>query len=80
MAYGVVGDTDIMKEAPMELIHAGFAGDVVGKITALWQIGLSWLKSMTNTAAETCVELVQRSGQSLAKGRRNATIKDDAYT
>ncbi len=43
LAYGVVGDTDIMKDAPMDLIQAGF-GDVVGKITALadWDLSWSW--------------------------------------
>ena len=34
LAYGVIGDTEILKTAPADLIQAGF-GDVVGKITAL---------------------------------------------
>lgn len=59
LAYGVVGDTDIMKEAPMDLIHAGF-GDVVGKITALADWDLS-VKVNGEYRCDTCVELVQRA-------------------
>lgn len=74
LAYGVVGDTDIMKEAPMELIHAGF-GDVVGKITALADWDLS-VKVNDEYRCETCVELVQRAldkcfGQAEALKERN---------
>lgn len=37
--YAIIADIDIMKEAPMEMIHAGF-GDVLGKFTALadWEL------------------------------------------
>ena len=34
LTYGLVGDTDILKTAPQDLIQAGY-GDVVGKITAI---------------------------------------------
>ena len=34
LPYGILGDTDIMKQAPMHMIRAGF-GDVIGKLTAL---------------------------------------------
>jgi glycerol-1-phosphate dehydrogenase [NAD(P)+] len=59
LAYGVVGDTDIMKEAPMDLIHAGF-GDVVGKITALadWDLAV---QEIGEYRCDTCVELVNRA-------------------
>lgn len=59
LAYGVVGDTDIMKEAPMHMIHAGF-GDVVGKITALadWDLAVNVIDEYR---CETCVELVNRA-------------------
>ncbi|MDD4692327.1 MAG: sn-glycerol-1-phosphate dehydrogenase, partial [Eubacterium aggregans] len=59
LAYGVVGDTDIMKDAPMDLIHAGF-GDVVGKITALADWDLS-VKINDEYRCDTCVELVRRA-------------------
>lgn len=32
--YAIIGDTDILKEAPDEMLHAGF-GDILGKINAL---------------------------------------------
>ncbi|MEG1431994.1 sn-glycerol-1-phosphate dehydrogenase [Eubacterium sp.] len=59
LAYGVVGDTDIMKDAPMDLIQAGF-GDVVGKITALADWDLS-VKINDEYRCDTCVELVRRA-------------------
>lgn len=34
LTYGLIGDTEILKSAPEELIKSGY-GDVVGKITAL---------------------------------------------
>lgn len=57
--YGVVGDTDIMKEAPMRLIHAGF-GDVIGKMTALadWYLAR---EIAGDECCETCVILVKRA-------------------
>jgi len=32
--YAIVGDLDVLKEAPMEMLHAGF-GDILGKYVAL---------------------------------------------
>ena len=59
LAYGVIGDTNIMKDAPQELIAAGF-GDVVGKITALadWDLAV---KVKGDYRCDTCVTLVQRA-------------------
>ncbi|WP_455129913.1 sn-glycerol-1-phosphate dehydrogenase [Pseudoramibacter alactolyticus] len=59
LAYGVIGDTDIMKDAPQELIAAGF-GDVVGKITAIadWDLAV---KVKGDYRCDTCVELVNRA-------------------
>lgn len=59
LAYGVVGDTDIMKKAPMHLIHAGF-GDVVGKLTALadWDLAV---RVIDEYRCDTCVTLVNRA-------------------
>ena len=55
LAYGIVGDTDIMKEAPMHLIHAGF-GDVIGKLTALadWRLAR---EKVGEYYCETCAVL-----------------------
>lgn len=59
LPYGILGDTDIMKQAPMHMIRAGF-GDVIGKLTAL----ADWYLSKENTGeycCETCVTLVQKA-------------------
>ena len=59
LAYGLIGDTDILKTAPQDLIQAGF-GDVVGKITALadWDLAA---KVNHDDKCETCVTLVKRA-------------------
>lgn len=59
LCYGAVCDTDIMKEAPMELIMAGF-GDVVGKITAIPDWDLS-VKETGEYRCDNCVQLVQKA-------------------
>ena len=59
LAYGVIGDTEVMKNAPMDLIEAGF-GDVVGKITALSDWDLS-VKNTGEYRCDTSVELVNRA-------------------
>ncbi|MGL4608054.1 MAG: sn-glycerol-1-phosphate dehydrogenase [Eubacteriaceae bacterium] len=57
LAYGVVGDTDIMKEAPMHMIHAGL-GDVLGKLTALADWSLA-VEKTNEYRCDTCVKLVE---------------------
>lgn len=59
LAYGLVGDTDIVATAPMDMIQAGF-GDVVGKITALadWDLAV---KANGDYRCDTCVTMVQRA-------------------
>lgn len=59
LAYGVICDTNIMKDAPQELIAAGF-GDVVGKITALTDWDLA-VKVKGDYRCDTTVELVNRA-------------------
>ncbi len=59
LAYGAICDTDIMKDAPMDLIMAGF-GDVVGKITAIPDWDLS-VKEVNEYRCDTSVELVRRA-------------------
>lgn len=57
LAYGIVADTDIIKKAPMHLIHAGF-GDVLGKFTAL----ADWLLAKEVCGeyyCETCADLIR---------------------
>lgn len=59
--YAIIGDVNIMKNAPDELIRAGF-GDIVGKITAL----MDWKLSNMITGeyiCETCVTLTERAIQ-----------------
>ena len=59
LAYGVIGDTNVLETAPYDLIQAGF-GDVVGKITALadWDLAV---KANGDYICDTCVTLTQRA-------------------
>lgn len=59
LTYGLVGDTDILKTAPDDLIQAGF-GDIVGKITAIadWDLAV---KVKGGYWCETCAELSRRA-------------------
>ena len=59
LTYGLVGDTDILKTAPDDLIKAGF-GDMVGKITAIADWDLS-VKANGDYRCDTCVELTNRA-------------------
>ena len=59
LTYGLVGDTDILKTAPQDLIQAGY-GDVVGKITAIADWDLS-VKANNDYRCDTCVTLVNRA-------------------
>ncbi len=59
LTYGLVGDTDILKTAPDDLIAAGF-GDMVGKITAIADWDLS-VKANGDYRCDTCVELTNRA-------------------
>lgn len=58
LTYGLIGDTDILKGAPMDLIQAGF-GDMVGKITALADWDLS-VKVKGDYRCDTTVGLTKR--------------------
>lgn len=59
LAYGLIGDTEILKTAPQDLIEAGY-GDVIGKITALadWDLAV---KENGDYRCDTCVTLVRRA-------------------
>ncbi|MCD8020246.1 MAG: sn-glycerol-1-phosphate dehydrogenase [Clostridiales bacterium] len=59
LTYGLVGDTDILKTAPQDMIQAGY-GDVVGKITAIADWDLS-VKANNDYRCDTCVTLVTRA-------------------
>lgn len=61
LAYGLIGDTDILTTAPQDLIQAGF-GDVVGKITALADWDLATKVNRDETCS-TCITLVERALQ-----------------
>jgi len=75
LPYGVVGDTDIMKEAPMHLIHAGY-GDVLGKLTALadWYLAK---EIAGDECSETCVTLVQRALKKVIDHAEGIAKRDD---
>lgn len=57
--YGLIGDTDILKNAPQFLISAGY-GDIVGKITCLadWDLAV---KVQGDYRCDTSVELVRKA-------------------
>ncbi len=59
LTYGLIGDTDILKTAPQDMIQAGF-GDVVGKITAIadWDLAV---KENGDYRCDTCVKLVEKA-------------------
>ncbi|MBP0963110.1 MAG: sn-glycerol-1-phosphate dehydrogenase, partial [Oscillospiraceae bacterium] len=67
LAYGIVGDTDIMKDAPMRMIQAGF-GDVLGKATALAE----WKMSRDLTGEYYCHTIAQLVEKALQKAIDNA--------
>ncbi len=59
LTYGLIGDTDILKTAPQDMIEAGY-GDVVGKLTAIADWDLS-VKAHGDYRCDTCVTLVRRA-------------------
>lgn len=59
LTYGLIGDTDILETAPLDLIQAGF-GDMVGKITAVADWDLS-VKVNGDYRCDTSVELTNRA-------------------
>ncbi|MBR5559693.1 MAG: sn-glycerol-1-phosphate dehydrogenase [Oscillospiraceae bacterium] len=67
LAYGIVGDTDIMKDAPMRMIQAGF-GDVLGKATALAE----WKMARELVGEYYCDTIVQLVEKALKKAIDNA--------
>ena len=75
LAYGIVGDTDIMKDAPMRMIQAGF-GDVLGKATALAE----WKMSRDLTGeyyCETIVQLVEKALQKAIDNAAGLAVRDE---
>ena len=68
LAYAIVGDTDVMKEAPMRMILAGY-GDIIGKLTCL----ADWRLSHELTGeyyCETIVKLVQKAIKKVVDHRK----------
>lgn len=59
LTYGLIGDTDILQTAPMDMVQAGF-GDIVGKITALadWDLAI---KRAGEFRCDTCATLIRRA-------------------
>ncbi len=65
--FAIIGDTDIMKDAPMHMLQAGF-GDILGKITALcdWELSrringeyyCETIASLVKTALNKCIESI----------------------
>ncbi|MBQ8283963.1 MAG: sn-glycerol-1-phosphate dehydrogenase [Clostridia bacterium] len=75
LAYGLIGDTEILKTAPQDLIQAGF-GDVVGKITAIadWDLAV---KANGDYRCDTCVALVERALQKCFSTADGLKMRDE---
>ena len=75
LAYGIVGDTDIMKDAPMRMIQAGF-GDVLGKATALAE----WKMSRDMTGEYYCdaiAEIVEKALKNVIDNAEGIAKRDE---
>ncbi len=75
LPYAIVGDTDVMKKAPMRMIHAGY-GDVIGKLTAL----ADWKLSHELTGeyyCETIVKLVQKAIDKVVENRQKLARREE---
>lgn len=75
LPYAIVGDTEIMKKAPMKMIHAGY-GDVIGKLTAL----ADWKLSQELTGeyyCETIVQLVEKAVDQVVRNREALADRDE---
>jgi glycerol-1-phosphate dehydrogenase [NAD(P)+] len=71
----IIADTEIMKAAPMEMIHAGF-GDLIGKYNALtdWVLARE-LKG--EYYCETCVKLVRNALQKCTENIDGIVRRDE---
>ncbi|MDP4091526.1 MAG: sn-glycerol-1-phosphate dehydrogenase, partial [Bacillota bacterium] len=71
----IVADTDILKEAPMYMLHAGF-GDILGKYTALadWHLARTLNKEYFCSAIE---ELVLKAVDKCVKAADRIAERDD---
>lgn len=75
LPYAIIGDTDIMKNAPMKIILAGY-GDIIGKLTAL----ADWKLSHEITGeyyCETIVKLVQKAINKVVDTRFDLAKRDE---
>ncbi len=75
LAYAIVGDINIMKNAPMKLIRAGY-GDIIGKITALIDWKLS--KEINDEYyCETCIKLTKEAVQKTLDNAKKLKDRDE---
>ena len=75
LPYAIVGDTEVMKKAPMKMILAGY-GDIIGKLTAL----ADWKLSHEITGeyyCETIVKLVQKAIDKVVATRFDLANRDE---
>lgn len=75
LPYAIIGDTEIMKNAPMKMILAGY-GDIIGKLTAL----ADWKLSQEITGeyyCETIVKLVQKAVNKVVNTRFDLANRDE---
>ncbi|MFW5985794.1 MAG: sn-glycerol-1-phosphate dehydrogenase [Halanaerobiales bacterium] len=76
----IVADIDILREAPVEMIQAGF-GDLIGKITSLmdWQLssilfGIELNERSITLVQKELIKVIERAGD--LNGRIDESIKD----
>src|SRR5690606_37660380 len=71
----IIADTNILKEAPLEMIHAGF-GDILGKYTSLTDWKLS--KIINNEYyCQTTVNLVEKAREKCVENAERIKNRDE---
>ena len=75
LPYAIIGDTDIMKNAPMKMILAGY-GDIIGKLTALADWKLSH-EITDEYYCKTIVKLVRKAINKVIDTRFDLAKRDE---
>jgi len=74
-AHAIAADINVLREAPMTMIHAGF-GDIIGKLTALADWELSH-KLTGEYYCETTVKLVEHAVKKCIDSVRGIALRDE---
>ena len=76
LPVAAVGDTEILQDAPFDMIQAGF-GDMLGKLTALADWKLAEIQA-NEYYCDTTAQLVQRSVSELLASAEALAVRDEA--